>query len=432
MKVINETPYRVGHTIWMYTPGQPFMAVFVKGTYRLVDGGPGFPLPEQEQAWIGKQVNFIDEHGNSFKSPSDNVPFKRQGECFFIGSAHAPRGEPAGAVEVTFSVGTLSKRLNVFGPRRWVREGDGSARLTDPEPFTETPIRAEYAHGGPGSKYNEHGIGFGTLGKAPGDFVPAANVMFPEQIGISWERDVPWAGFGMLAPNMLPRKALLGTHDNTWRLRRRPLPPDDFDPLFFNAAPEDQRLDGYLKGDEAIVLHNLHPDKPAFQSALPGTVVRSFVHHRPDRKYPDETEFAEVATVLDTCIVNVPEETLTLVWRGTLEIHNRFHGHIDHILIVEEPVGQHKPATVYAAALKDRLRDKSGEIARAQEEERNKQLAAIDKEGLAAAIAVLKQSGAKEDLIAKFEKLDTIEEAQELMAQEVEKLMTAAKSQGDD
>ena len=409
----------------MYSPRQPFMTITVKGTFRLVDGGPCVPLPLQEQPRLTGRTNYVDEHGNSWHTPRDEVPFKQKGECLLIGSAHAPGATPVEALEVGLSIGPISKSLSVFGNRNWVRAADGSAELTDPEPFTEMPIRAEYAHGGVDSRFNEHGIGFAPLGAAPGDSVPAANIMPKGQGGVSWERDGRWAGFGMLAPNMLPRRELLGTYDRVWETRRRPMPPEDFDPHYFNAAPEDQRLDGYWTGDEPILLRNLHPDKPAFRSALPGTVVRCFVHHRPDAKYPGEQEFAEVATVLDTCIVDVPEETLTLLWRGTVQIHNRFHGNIDYLLTVEEPVGEQKPANVYADMLRDKLTDKTDEAAKAAEEQLNKDLAALDKEGLTAIISVLKESGAQEELIAEFEKLETMDEAQEVIVREMEKVKKA-------
>lgn len=420
MRVLNETPYRVGYLASMYAPGKPFMAAIIKGTFELVADGPCTPLPKSKQPKHSKLVNYRDDHGNSHKTPMDISPFKLQGEALLIGSAYAPGGVPAETVDATFSVGPMTKTLTVFGNRSWIRDADGSAYLTPSEPFTEMPIRSEYAHGGLSSKYNQHGIGFYPLGDNPGDSVPAANIMTQGQVGVSWEHDVPWAGFGMLAPNLLPRRPMLGTYDGMWRTRRRPLPPVDFNPMFFNAAPEDQRIDGYFAGDEQIVLRNLHPERAEFRTALPGTTVRCFVNRKLNPDDPEEKVFAEMRTVLDTCIVDVPAGTLTLLWRGTVEIKDRFHERVDHLLVVEEPLGDQAPAETYAALLHDKLVDKKALAAKAEEEERQKKLAAIDKKGLETAIATLKEGGAPAALIAEVEKQATVEDAQKILLDWVE------------
>ncbi len=422
MRVFNETPYRAGHLVSMYAPGKPFMAVVVKGTFDLVRDGVCVPLPKAKQPKLRKMVNFRDEHGNSHRTSMDTSFFKVQGECLFIGSAHAPNGVPVQSINVTFAVGSMSKSLSVYGNRQWVRNPDGAAHLTDPEPFTEMPIRAEYAHGGLKSKYNQHGIGFYPLGENAGDTVAAANIMPPGKVGMGWEHDGPWAGFGMLAPNLLPRRPLLGTYDGMWRTRRRPLPPEDFNPMFFNAAPEDQRIDGYFSGDEEILLRNLHPDTPEFRTRLPGSVVRCFVNRQLNPDKPDEKVFAEMRTVLDTCIVDVPEGTVTLLWRATVEIKDRHHDRIEHLLVVEEPVGQPAPPETYATALQERLIDKKALAAMAAEKERQQQLAVLDKEGLAAAVGSLKEGGAPPELIAQVEAQGTVEDAQKVLLDWVEQL----------
>lgn len=432
MRVFSDTPYTVGHSHSMYAPGKPFMAVIVKGTFALVEGRPCTALPRKQQSKLGKPTNFMDEHGNSHKTPMDVSPFKLQADCLFIGSAHAPGGKPVHMLEAGFQVGAMSKTLSIYGNRRWVRHPDGSAHMTEPEAFTEMPIRAEYAHGGLTSKYNQHGIGFGPLGEEAGAFIQAANILPRGQSGISWERDGVPAGFGMLAPNLLPRRAFLGTYDGMWRTRRRPLPPADFNPVFFNAAPEDQRIDGYLAGDEEIVLRNLHPDAPEFRTSLPGTRVRCFVNRQMDRNNPGERVFAEVNTVLDTCIVDVPEGTLTLIWRGTVEIQNRRHERIEHLLVVEEPVGRPVAPESYAAALQDKLIDKRALAAQAAREERGRRLAEIDREGIAVVLGALREGKAPPELIAEVAAQTTIEDAQKIMLDWVEKTMGGLPTAGTD
>lgn len=425
MEVFNETPYPFSHSHSMFNPEHPFLTAYVKGTFDLSDGAPSRPFSEEDQEDFELEANFLDRHGNSLKKANDIVPFKPRGEWVIVGSAHAPGGTPVTSLEVSATVGTRQKRLAVFGDRKWVRDADGSVYLTDPEPFTELPIRAEYAHGGPGSKYNEHGIGFGPLGPTPGDSIAAANIMANGQGTVSWEKDEPHAGFGVLAPNLLPRRAMLGTYDNNWRLRRNPLPPEDFDPAFYNAAPPDQQIDGYLAGNEEIVLRNLHPTAAEFRTFLPGTRVRCFVHHRPQPDLPNDKEFAEIAVVLDTCFIDIPENKLSLLWRGTMSIEDFKHRHIEHVLVVEEPVGEPKPVEHYATRLAALLRDDSAEIAAREEAERQAELDAMDREGLQAIVDALKKVEGAEPLIEKVQKVRTLEEAQDLMAAEM-KLLEAS------
>ncbi len=421
MREFNETPYQVLHRDVMYEPGQPFMSVVVKGMFKLVEGGPSKALPAERHLPVSNYENYLDKHGNSFKIPMETSPFKLRGEWLFIGAAHAPGGKPVPNLDVSVQIGSYAKTLTIFGDRSWVRDDSGSAHLSEPEPFTEMPIRAEYAHGGIKSKYNQHGIGFGVLGDAAGASIPAANVMPSGQVGVSWERDGVPAGFGMLAPNLLPRRAMLGTYDETWRVRRMPLPPADFNPAFFNAAPEDQQFDGYFRGDEQVVLRNLHPDIPEFKTALPGTRVRCFVNRQTDIDEPRSMTIAEVITVLDTVVIDMLANTLTLQWRGTLEIEDRFHQEIKHVLFIEEPLDKSQSSDFYAAMLQDKLVDKQALAREAEMEERKKRVAEIDAEGRANVLKSLKDGGAPPELIAEVEKQGSVDAAQAVMLDWVKK-----------
>jgi hypothetical protein len=422
MRAINDTPYKVSHQLAMYTPGEPFLTVVVKGTFALVENGRCRPLPDKEQAPISQPTNFMDRHGNSRKTPADVVPFKPRADCLFVGSAFAPGGSPVESLEVTFAVGGMRKTLVVFGDRNWLREADGRARLTRPVPFVELPIRAEYAHGGFKSKYNMHGIGFGTLDESPGASLPAANILPRGEVSVWFERDVPHAGFGVLPRDRLPRRALAGTFDEKWITRRRPLPPEDFDVSFFNTAPLDQQVESFLVGDEPIHLENLHPHAPQFRSELPGTHVRCFAHRQTDAAHPEDHEFVEIATVLDTCIVNVPEETLTLVWRGTLEIVSRRLERMSHLYVVEEPLNDPQPAEIHAARLHEKLVDKRAAMAAEADAERRKKAAALQVEGLGKLVKMLKDGGASTDLVAALERQTSLEDAQKLIVEEIEKI----------
>src|SRR5690606_21215410 len=78
------------------------------------------------------------------------------------------------------------------------------------------------------------------------------------------------AGFGPISPDWEPRKTMMGTFGAAYVEQYWPGFPGDFDPRYYNAAPPDQQVAGYLRGDEAIELENLHPVRSRFVTHLPG------------------------------------------------------------------------------------------------------------------------------------------------------------------
>ncbi len=424
MKLFNETPFQVRGHSGMLEPGQPFLTIVVKGTFTLKAGAVAEALAPDEQPKPGPAVVFMDDYGNSLKTDNDMVPFKKQADCIFVGSAHSPSVKPVKTLEVAFGIGAaFLKRLGVHGDRSWVREADGSVRLTGPEPFTEIPIREEYAHGGPKSNYNRHGIGFGELPKTPGAEIRVANIM-PAVEGLApWDRDEESAGFGVQPPMLLPRRRLAGTYDTVWQYRRRPLPPHDFDPAFYNAARADQQIEGHLLGNEEIYLKNLHPTVPEFRAWLPGLAVRCFVHRAMDLKRGEDFEFAEVVTQLDTCVVDVPAETLTLLWRGTVATLSKKHERIRYMLVVAEPIDAPQTREHYLELLSARIKTKrppkgGSEIS----EETFKEIDALNKRGLDQMLKTLRAGGAPETLIAQVEKQTTVDAAMKILTDHVEEV----------
>lgn len=119
--------------------------------------------------------------------------------------------------------------------------------------------------------------------------------------------------------------------------------------------------------------------------------------------------------------VDVPEGTLTLLWRGTLEIEDKYHLKVKHLLVAEEPVGEPKSSEAYAAIFHDKLADKRALEERAEQKEREEKIAQMDTEGRANVRKALKEGGAPQDLIAEVEKQETVEKAQSVMLEWVEK-----------
>jgi hypothetical protein len=79
-----------------------------------------------------------------------------------------------------------------------------------------------------------------------------------------WLASAEPVGFGPIATHWPQRLALVGTCDQAWEKNRRPLLPADFSREFFNVAPPDQRLDGYIDGEECRLLNMTPAGRDSF------------------------------------------------------------------------------------------------------------------------------------------------------------------------
>jgi hypothetical protein len=98
------------------------------------------------------------------------------------------------------------------------------------------------------------------------------------------------------------------------------LPPKDYDPSFHNAAPHDLQAGNYPRGDETLVLRNLHATIAELTTQLPG--IRTQVGLL--RNTPGGVVAEEVPMHLDTVVVMPDSDQLVLLWRGTTELHMSF------------------------------------------------------------------------------------------------------------
>lgn len=426
MGEFNETPYGVASFIKALEPEEPLITLVVTGNFALTPGGTCEPLPKEAQAKLQKAIHYADKIGNSRFTDSDVAIFKPRADCLFVGAAHAPNGSPVPFLEVTFGVGAMQKTLNVFGDRHWVRQADGSFAISSPQPFTSLPIRNELAHGGLQSHHNKHGIGFGDPETTQGGPLPVANIVPHDHQALHWTDDEIPAGFGTLPTDHGIRARMRGTFNGEWLYRRKPFPPTDFNPAFFNGARPDQQIDGFLTGDEEIFLKNLHPTHPEVRARLPGTRVRIFVHHLEDHEQP---VLEEVQVVLDTCLVNGYDGTVRLSWRGTLSSGpSKKLSQIPNVMIVEEPVGAPEDQEAYfrkfTGYIKGARRKRTDFMEMSKEQKR--QIDTVNAKAIADMVAALKEHGADERLIEEVERQETAEKAVAVLTRAAEALQAEA------
>src|SRR5262249_7719394 len=154
------------------------------------------------------------------------------------------------------------------GPRFW---SDGLVQTaSEPLPFTKMPLTYANAFGGPGYAPNPVGKGFVSM-ELPNVEDPAA------PLRARGDRREP-ASFGPLSSSWPQRAGKIGKeYGAVYKKTRAPFYAVDFDWSYFNAAPPDQQMEGYLRGDEEVTFQNLHPDSALFSVRLPALRIRVFL-----------------------------------------------------------------------------------------------------------------------------------------------------------
>lgn len=320
MELVNETQMSVAWIVGKITPPEFSVTCVVKGTF-LLSPGTAATLVEKQLAVTG-DVQADDDPEKQLIYPDDFAYWKPRAEALLQGTCHAPGGRPAPVVHVHFRAGNLSKTLAVSGDRR--------ARIlrspTDPEPFTQMPLTYEHAFGGAAYKKNPLGKGRDPIIGPDGEKIhPLPNIETPDG-------GVQPAGFAPIPSTWPQRMSKTGTFKKRWLKERWPWYPDDFDWSFFNAAPDDQQLAGYWRGDEELYFENMHPTHAQYRSALPGLRVRCclFEQVRAHR------ELREVPMQLDTLWVDMDTERLVLVWRGNAPVRSQKLEEIRYLLATTE------------------------------------------------------------------------------------------------
>jgi uncharacterized protein YjbI with pentapeptide repeats len=321
----NLTQLAFGTRVTCRKPPQREMTVIVRGRFRLQ---PGVPLE-----LVGDFYKQVPLQGDEFAAgdderkgeclyPSDFADFKLGSEVMLRGTCHAPGGRPTPRCIVRFRVGPWSKTLAVVGRRVWTEKVVGPAAISEPVPFLHMPLGYGNAYGGPGYAPNPAGKGYGTP--------ELPNVEWPDApIGSRRDRPAP-AGFGPINPAWPQRSGKLGAeYGARWRKERFPFYAEDFDWKYFYAAPADQQLGTYLRGDEEMTFEHLHAAAPVFSARLPGLRIRAFAR-------TSEPGIAEARMSLDTVFADTDAGVVTLTWRGLVPVREDDLADVQTLLIGSE------------------------------------------------------------------------------------------------
>jgi hypothetical protein len=324
MTIKNNSPFKLIAQPSQIAPPGWSLTVIVKGTFVLRHGA--ICTIAEDQLDFAPDEPFLDDIGRSLAWASDLVPYKPHSDFYIHGAFHQPDGKPAPTGTASFEFGPLKKTLVFHGPRLAVIR-DGTWDVGPAKPVVSVPLRWEYSFGALSYPANPYGRGIEQTRDQHGDLVVELPLIEHPAHPIKTPADrPPPANFAPLPMLFLERHSKRGTYDQRWSMFRAPLPPVDYDPSFFNAAPGDQQGGNYPRGDETLTLRHLHPTQPVIVTKLPGLRprvgvlrIRGDVPKDPSKIAafdPWDVEADEVIMNLDTVVAVPEQDRLVLVWRG--------------------------------------------------------------------------------------------------------------------
>jgi len=344
VKLVSDSPLRVGWLPWQFSPGDWRLVVAVKATVELPR--EGVASLAEEQAFVTGDLFWDDDPERSLAYAEDLALIKPRGEVWITGTVRAP--EPVRELSCLARVGDVQVRFSVVGDRWWRADGG----QTEPEPFTEMPLCWERCFGGPRFEANPVGRGIEPDPDDPQGRVTLPNIeRHGRLIRSPGERPEP-AGAWPIPRTWPERMRHLGREYGSAYLRDRwPYFPGDFSWTYFQAAREAQRIDGFWRGDELLELASLHPRHRRVRCALPGIKPRVFVYERATAR----GQLREVGLVLDTVAIDAGEGRAHLVWRGASPCAGEELAELSHLYLTHEALGQPRRASEYVEAFVARL-----------------------------------------------------------------------------
>jgi len=346
----NLTPFAWGPRVTSRRPPQVEMAICVRGVYHLAPGRELECIEDPLEQGFMSGDTFADDDLNQLGEvlhANDFADFKLNAEVLLKGSCHPPGG-PATECTPRFTVGAWSKALHVVGPRVYERRLLAGGKISPPQPFRSMPLTWQNAYGGERFAENPHGRGH------EGEQLPTVEPV-EQPVKKVGDKAARPASFLPVSPHWPQRAGKRGRdYGDSWKKTRAPFYSADFDWTYFHAAPDDQQLDGYLRGDETLTFEHLHPDASHWQTQLPGLRLRAFVKTTDGRIH-------EPDMLLDTLFADLDGEQLHLTWRGLAPIGETDMTDVSCVLIASEPLDSEplEPAH-YIALLEQHEQDPVG------------------------------------------------------------------------
>lgn len=274
-----------------------------------------------------------DTPNSSIRYPSDLYEEKAGTDVLLVGSAEPPPGRRVSEMEVGLRIAashrSIQKVVKVYGPRVFQKGMVGIV----PGPAAElrsTAIVYENTYGGtdmtePGRPVSEPrnpvGRGF-AKNRAALVGQPAPPIEDP-RAPLSSKNPAP-ACFGAVRGEWAQRLQYAGTYDDSWRRKRAPLRPVDFDPRFYHLAPPDLWTDVPLAGDEPVEVTGTSA-APVWRFRLPRYAPLFSISVSGSKQEPKAH--------LDTYLIDTDERKVEVTFRATAPMPRKLE-HIDKVLIM--------------------------------------------------------------------------------------------------
>ena len=318
----NHTPFEAERSWVRDKDGAEVWLVAVKGTFIIGQDGSTKVADEQMKVLFAPEFRGVPNQ-SSLIYDSDLYHTKMRTDVILHGYAYAPGGRPTKMVEATLKIANIQKTVRVFGDRIWERSLIG-VTMSEPKRLTRMPLIYERAFGGAdviSKDPREHDweprnpVGTGFAHKKEHLIAkPAPNIEDPRSLITHWKSRPDPIGFGPIAGHWSPRLQFAGTYDEKWEKERLPLLPYNFDERFYQCAPEDQQVPGFVKGGTLVELYNMTPRGfLRFRLPLAGFVFRTRFAGRESREH---------RAVLHTVILEPDVPRVIMVWHTSLPCHH--------------------------------------------------------------------------------------------------------------
>lgn len=318
----NMTPFAAANSWVRDEKGAEVWLVAVRGSFRIEANGK--QVPDEHQTEVTYFPKFRrNPDSSSLICECDLEHKKHSTDVLVDGYAFAPGGRPATCVDVRVKLANIDKTLRVYGDRV-IKSSLMGVTPSKAKPFQKMPLIYERSFGGTDLQdqdpkrhawvpENPVGVGFANEKKRILETL-APNIEAPNSPYNHFKRGKP-VGFGPIARHWMPRVKLAGTYDKKWEETRNPLLPSDFDERFYQCAPRDQQINGFLKGGERVELYNMTADSfLTFQ--LPRVRFRL-------RTYFYDGTIANHQAVLHTLILQPHQRRFQMVWHSHLPCHQK-------------------------------------------------------------------------------------------------------------
>lgn len=287
----NETRY-VAERGWIRdSEGREIWIVAVKCTWDILPDGQ-LRLSEPQQPVYAGPVN--DPVTGEMLYETELGAEKRYADVILNAHAWLPASSHRSPVLAGFKIGQVVRLARIYPERPLMHAVTENGYLKIPLIYQNMSAGSLRN----GEFYNPHGR------KKPG-------------IEFLHERDSEM-GFGPLPGHWRGRREQAGTYDARWQATRYPLPPQDFDPLFWQIAPRPQQM--ALKGGETVALANL--TSPLWH---PGEVVSFCL---PRLSLVLQTSFSDGTVIthrpaIHTVILEPDYPRVSVVWHSGLPCHDK-------------------------------------------------------------------------------------------------------------